>query len=588
MKRIFTLIMFTLIVFDLFSQVKPQISFEDLLQSSELNPSLKLEAIKVTERLNIPHTIYLPQGVFCEALKVENGVPVYAVIKNLLNPYLNGETVFFEELQLKYDLSKARLHYADGRITNPLLGYQVQTSNSPKLLTQFILLMESTNKRVITLNKINGNIINLNYVPAQDTSKLSTPKQARLGSMGKITISDQIKDVVQMYDTNGTHIQILAPAGGVNNTLLDNIRGHNYKHNGNLLVTVGSGGNQDAIAEFTNTGTYVGQFIAAGLGGLSSPFDVLVRTADVIVTGYSSRQLHRYSLTGQHIANYSSGSTTSSLQQIIQLSNGKLAVADFGVGGGVRIYDTSYTVVSVLNKLTALRGVCELENGNLLITNAAGCFELNPNTNDTVRSIITGVSGQYVTPYDPVVVPVELISFNTSLVSNVVSVTWTTATEKNNLGFEIERSKDLVNYSSLAFINGKGTSVEHNYYSFIDRNPLQGKSYYRLKQIDFDGTISYSETSEINVLPVNFELQQNYPNPFNPATTINYQIPVDGYVTLKIFNAMGEEVITLVNEKQEAGNYSVNFNSKDLPSGIYFYKIISGNFTQVKKMILAK
>jgi len=116
-----------------------------------------------------------------------------------------------------------------------------------------------------------------------------------------------------------------------------------------------------------------------------------------------------------------------------------------------------------------------------------------------------------------------------------------------------------------------------------------GKYEYRLKQIDFDGSYNYSTEVEVEVTaPKKFSLEQNYPNPFNPVTNIDYQIPVKGFVTLKIFNILGEEVVELVNEEMSAGNYEVKFDGSRLPSGVYIYHLTAGNFSDSKKLILVK
>jgi hypothetical protein len=103
-----------------------------------------------------------------------------------------------------------------------------------------------------------------------------------------------------------------------------------------------------------------------------------------------------------------------------------------------------------------------------------------------------------------------------------------------------------------------------------------------------DQAVSKIIVSGSESIPTEFSLNQNYPNPFNPSTRISYSLPASSDVTLKIFNSLGEEVATLVNQKQEAGRYELNFNSTGLASGMYLYKIQAGSFTQTKKMILMK
>ncbi|HCY75281.1 MAG TPA: hypothetical protein DHV28_05125 [Ignavibacteriales bacterium] len=177
-------------------------------------------------------------------------------------------------------------------------------------------------------------------------------------------------------------------------------------------------------------------------------------------------------------------------------------------------------------------------------------------------------TGVYV---DPSTIPVELESFIATADDQKINLNWVTATELNNSGFEIEKSTDNLIWNKIGFVNGKGTTTEKSYYSFNDNNPTDGKSYYRLKQIDYDGTFTYSSIVAINFgIPVNFSLEQNYPNPFNPATIIKYNIPEESTVQLKIVNIVGEVVTELMNENQSAGNHSKLFNASNLSSGIYF------------------
>jgi hypothetical protein len=213
----------------------------------------------------------------------------------------------------------------------------------------------------------------------------------------------------------------------------------------------------------------------------------------------------------------------------------------------------------------------------------------------------TSYTDMYFELYGFSVVPVELASFSVNVNDDNVESNWTTATETNNKGFEVQRSKDG-EFESIGFVEGHGTTTETQVYSFIDKNVVKGKYHYRLKQIDHDGTFEYSNVVKVEVLsPSKFSLEQNYPNPFNPSTKIKYTIPnVETHrdaslqiVTLKVFDVLGNEVATLVNEEKSAGTYEVEFNSRsgevrNLTSGIYFYKLQTGSLVETKKMILMK
>ena len=199
----------------------------------------------------------------------------------------------------------------------------------------------------------------------------------------------------------------------------------------------------------------------------------------------------------------------------------------------------------------------------------------------------------------PEFIPVELISFTANAIGSDVELEWQTATETNNMGFSVERSKmskhnGQMDWESIGFVQGSGTTTEQRIYLFTDENVSPGNYQYRLKQIDFDGSYTFSNIIEVEVnIPYEFALEQNYPNPFNPSTKIKYSIPLVGTrdrvsVLLKVYDVLGNEIATLVNEEKSPGNYDVDFDGTGLTSGIYFYKLQAGNFIQTKKMIFMK
>ncbi len=190
------------------------------------------------------------------------------------------------------------------------------------------------------------------------------------------------------------------------------------------------------------------------------------------------------------------------------------------------------------------------------------------------------------------ITPVELLAFTGSVTNSDVQLLWSTSSELNNRGFEIERSiNNAENFVTVGFVEGKGSSAEINYYSYTDNLQLSGANqiYYRLKQIDFDGTFSYSDVVNITYdVPAEFVLGQNFPNPFNPSTRIYYTVPNESFVTIKVYDFLGREVTTLVNETKSTGSYEFLFDAASLPSGVYFYTLQTENFLNTKKMILLK
>lgn len=187
--------------------------------------------------------------------------------------------------------------------------------------------------------------------------------------------------------------------------------------------------------------------------------------------------------------------------------------------------------------------------------------------------------------------PVELTSFGASIRNYSVLLNWETSTESHNYGFDVERSADKINWSKVAFVNGHGNSNSPKQYSYTDSKISSGKYYYRLKQIDTEGTFAYSKEVEVSTgeLLKDFVVEQNFPNPFNPTTTIKFGFKEPVSAKVVVYNALGSEVTTLFNERTEAGKiYSIDFDGSHLASGIYYYAITGGNFKSVKKMILMK
>ena len=204
--------------------------------------------------------------------------------------------------------------------------------------------------------------------------------------------------------------------------------------------------------------------------------------------------------------------------------------------------------------------------------------------------------------------PVELVMFNAIVSDENVQLNWTTATETNNSGFEIQRTSPRPSpyqgeggeagrgWESIGFVPGFGTTTETKSYSFVDDKVATGNYKYRLKQIDFDGTFEYSNEIEVEVdfTPKEFVLYQNYPNPFNPSTTIKYSLPVESNVRINIYNSLGEMIEELISETQPTGNYEVTWNAQNYSSGVYYYSFEvnsadgSQSHREMKKIVFLK
>lgn len=202
---------------------------------------------------------------------------------------------------------------------------------------------------------------------------------------------------------------------------------------------------------------------------------------------------------------------------------------------------------------------------------------------------MSGTGGTIIKGHANPATPVELVSFSSTISDNKVNLTWKTATEKNNSGFDVERKLQNSNWAKIGFVKGNGSTTESSIYIFVDTPNKNGKISYRLKQVDYDGSYTYSDAIEVDLsIPVEFSLAQNYPNPFNPVTTINYSLSTRSKVELKVYNILGKQVVSLVNQMQEVGNHQVQFDASKLASGVYFYELTAGQFSAKKKMVLLK
>jgi hypothetical protein len=273
---------------------------------------------------------------------------------------------------------------------------------------------------------LTGDLVDADFIPS-DPTNLGTPIHAILSADGNsILLSDQINDVVHEYDLQGNYLGVFAPAGGPNTAILDNIRGMHMLPDGTLLVTVGGGANDDAIASFDTSGNSLGNLVAPGAGGLDSPFDVFQPLAlmaegltlgDLVVGGINSDAIHTYDSSDGSFVNNIAGINTFP-EQIADVldpgeGTGDILIANFsGTQEGIVELTFGGTVIGVYDppSLGGYRGVYELPNGNILCTNGAGVHEIDRSGN-LVETKISGVSARFISEVTALV-PVELQSFS--------------------------------------------------------------------------------------------------------------------------------------------------------------------------------
>jgi DNA-binding beta-propeller fold protein YncE len=463
---------------------------------------------------------------------------------------------------------------------------------------------------------------------ATTQSGLNIPTRAVVDALGHLYVAEQNNNRVLRF-TNAASAANGANADGVfgqpdftskasatTQNGMQNPYGVAVDASGNLYV---ADRNNNRVLRFANAATatnganangVLGQpnFTSSGVAttqnGMSSPLGVAVDgTGNLYVAEYPNNRVLRFanaaSAANGANANGVLGQTGFTTNPAATSQSGMYYPFDVAVDGTGNLYVAEYSN----NRVLRFANAASAANG----ANANGVLGQTGYTTNTPATTQNGMTNPYALSVDASgnlyvadrnnnrvlrfnigTLPVELISFTAKPASIGVLLAWQTATEKNNAGFDIERSTDNAAFSKIAFVHGNGTTTQSHSYSFTDIT-ASGKVFYRLKQTDYDGTSQYSKTVEVIAgTPTAFLLNQNYPNPFNPSTTISYTLPQAEQVTLKVYDVLGHEVATLVNEIKAAGNYTAMFNADKFSSGIYFYKLQAGNFAETKKMMLVK
>lgn len=349
-------------------------------------------------------------------------------------------------------------------------------------------------------------------------------------------------------------------------------------------------------------------------GGVFNPVPQVIICSDALTTGIGSAAVgplpngeFYWNANGQNARKYQANGTLIGIIPGSIVSTGSNAIRFLGTVGNdeyvaVFSYGAGNNNARILKILNGDPTAAELYGitpslGSAANGNGAGDVDFQVNNDLTVNVFVLATNnglGAYQTDTS---IPVELTSFVANVIERDVLLTWSTATETNNLGFEIERMSSKDNqWRKLSFIKSAGTTTEPQQYSFKDSRLESGKYSYRLKIVDLDGTFSYSDAVEVEIgLPNNYSLSQNYPNPFNPTTRIDYQLPFDAKVQIELYSITGEKIATLVSGDVSAGYYTYELNASrlNLASGIYFYRIsatdvYNGIFTDSKKLVLLK
>lgn len=478
----------------------PVEDFITVYTRAESNPEFRIQAEQLAVNLSLPVRIYTHDFKFIEAKSSEKGQVVYTVIVNRCNIYEGAYTAFFNEIVSAFDITKARVDYGNGFVVDGTGGLYNPVVSNRGFSGLWLLIPEWTADKVYAFDAQTGDLIDADFIPTTNPT-LQSPRHALQAPWGTVMVADQISDAVQEFDTSGVFLRTYAPAGGPNPSILDNIRGVYFRQDRKLLVTVGSGANQNTVQLFDTGGVPLGTFISTT--NLNSPFYIVKREADYLIANSNApNDVTRFDLTGTFISNFIVSGNLAFPQQILRLPNGNLVIAGFSSPSGLVFFDSTGNYLNTFNPVTGNRGVYKLGNGNFLTTNGTGVHEIDDTTGVLIRTVATASNFQFIDVYNP-----------------------------------------------------SGVTSSNN---------------------------------EVNLKPLEYKLCNNYPNPFNPVTNIRFSVPKTALVSLKVYDALGREISSLINGVKLAGEYVISFNASNLPSGLYFYTLKAESFSSTKKMILLK
>jgi uncharacterized delta-60 repeat protein len=497
-------------------------------------------------------------------------------------------------------------------------------------IQDFCLVRYNSNGTLDNSFGTNGIVITDVGSVSEFANSLVIQSDGKIVVAGHTTIGTQYDFALVRYNSNGSLDNTFGTSGIVKTdigTSNDEAYSVALQSDGKILVAGGSynGSNFDfALVRYNSDGSLDNSFNSSGkytsnfFGYYDMAYSVLTQTDDKIIISGTAENIGS-NRDFAAIRLNSDGSVDNSFGTNGKVSVNMMTTNDFCYSSALqsdnKILLCGYTDYSLSILRLNSDGSIDYSfdyDGKVLTAVGGSWNESNSIAIQSDGKIVVAGNGYYnnmmVSTYDFVItrytnislLPVELTSFNAKFKMNNVELNWTTETEANNYGFEIERavtlSTELVEVSKgdhwqkIGFVKGSGNSNSPKQYSFVDNSPASGKLKYRLKQIDNDGSFSYSNEIEIDVdIPKVFALNQNYPNPFNPTTTITFTLAEDGLTTLKIYDILGREVHTLVNEELKAGQvYKIDFDGSKLASGVYFYKLESKSMSKSKRFVLMK
>ncbi|KAA3606484.1 MAG: T9SS C-terminal target domain-containing protein [Calditrichaeota bacterium] len=437
------------------------------------------------------------------------------------------------------------------------------------------------------------------------SSGLSSPREIVLDATNsKIYWADQGTQKIQRADLDGSNVEDLV-------TGISGAHGMAIDFNSQKIYWSAFG--LDKIQRADLDGSNVEDIIT----GLTSPVGIALDLVNskLYWGDIGPNKIQRSDLDGSNIEDIVTGLHPFYSSMEIDTENSKIY---FGEGSSIRRADLDGS-----NEESAISGLSRVSGIGLDLTNSK-IYWTDQNNDKVQRANLDGTNvedlvstgldipaGIALFENSDAPLSVELNSFQARQIENSIQLTWSTASETENEGFNVYRKTgdrnfiQIASYKSHNELLGQGNTSFNSTYRFVDNSKLQNNELYTyyISDVETNGLETKHEENSQTVKFVlgeenvntkkEYKLAQNFPNPFNPSTTISYQLAKDRKVQLKIYNLQGELVNELVNEKKNKGSHSVNWNGTDkygnqVSSGTYFYKLTAGNFTQTNKMILLK
>lgn len=374
----------------------------------------------------------------------------------------------------------------------------------------------------------------------------------------------------------------------------------NVTNTGNqALIHKWANGSQYSLEIFNNTASFVINSVSGGVQVINSPTNFPINQWVHVVGVYDGSTLKIYENAVEKGSKSFTGSINSGTGN---LTLGKRSEINSGYLNGsldeVRIWNIALSASQISTYYNdefsdpttpsgCLVAYYQMSNGSgISLMDDSGNGNDGTITNASWVSSDAGVTSQPAPTCASL--PVELVDFKANVLQNAVQLKWSTASETNNEGFEIEESRDGLIFQKIGEVQGNGTTFEQQEYSFEVKNPQNGISYYRLKQIDFDGQFEYSKVNSVNFRGENREVGKFYPNPSKSGlVNLDYFAQNDDEITVSVYDMTGKLVVNQI-QSLSRGNNNLSFNFSELNTGIYIVKIGDERNPTHRKLIIER